>query len=110
LAKAIELLRSTEGATVAELSQAMGWLPHTTRAVLTGLRKRGYALTLDRSDAERGSAYRIVLEVSAAQAGTAPTAIEPPIGAPIDRASDSAASHASATPRRSGATRTPRAA
>ena len=73
LAKAIEMLRATEGATVAELSQAMGWLPHTTRAVLTGLRKRGYALTLDRSDAERGSAYRIVLDASAAQAGTAPT-------------------------------------
>jgi hypothetical protein len=47
----------------------MGWMPHTTRAVLTGLRKRGYALTLDRSDAERGSAYRIVLDVRAAQAG-----------------------------------------
>jgi hypothetical protein len=110
LAKAIELLRATEGATVAELSQAMDWLPHTTRAVLAGLRKRGYALTPDRSDAERGSAYRIVLDVSAAQAGTALTAIEPPIGAPIDRASDSAASPASATPHRSGATRTPRAA
>jgi hypothetical protein len=55
LAKTIEMLRATEGATVAELSQAMGWLPHTTYAVLTGLRKRGYALTLDRSDAERAS-------------------------------------------------------
>ena len=88
LAKAIEMLRATEGATIAELSQAMGWLPHTTRAVLTGLRKRGYALTLDRSDAERGSAYRIVLDANAAQQGTAPTAIEPPIGEPIDGASD----------------------
>ena len=110
LAKAIELLRATEGATVAELSQAMGWLPHTTRAVLTGLRKRGYALTLDRSDAERGSAYRIVLDANAAQAGTAPTAIEPLVGEPIGGASDSAASPASAAPHRCVATRTPRAA
>ena len=111
LAKAIEMLRATEGATVAELSHAMGWLPHTTRAVLTGLRKRGYALTLDRSDAERSSAYRIALEASAAQTGTALAAIEPPIGESIDRAPDSAASPASATAkRRSGATRTPRAA
>ena len=44
------MLRATEGATITELSEAMGWLPHTTRAVLTGLRKRGYVLTLDRSD------------------------------------------------------------
>jgi len=111
LARAIELLRATEGATVAELSQAMGWLPHTTRAVLTGLRKRGYALTLDRSDAERGSAYRIVLDSSAAQAGTTLTAIEPPISAPTDGASDSAPSCASAmATRRSRATRTSRAA
>ena len=85
--------------------------PHTTRAVLTGLRKRGYALTLDRFDAERSSAYRIALEASAAQTGTTLAAIEPPIGESIDREPNSAASPASATAkRRSGATRTPRAA
>lgn len=111
LAKAIEMLRATEGATIAELAQAMGWLPHTTYAVLTGLRKRGYALTLDRSDAKRGSAYRIVLDANAAQQGTTPTATEPPVSAPIDGGSDPAASRASATAsRRSRATRTPRAA
>ena len=110
LAKAIEMLRATEGATIAGLAHAMGWLPHTTYAVLTGLRKRGYALTLDRSDAERGSAYRIVLDANAAQARTAPTAIEPLVGEPIGGASDSAASPASAAPHRCVATRTPRAA
>ena len=111
LAKAIEMLRATEGATIAELAQAMGWLQHTTYAVLTGLRKRGYALTLDRSDAERGSAYHITVGEIAAQTGTALAAIDPPIGESIDRAPDSAASPASATAkRRSGATRTPRAA
>ncbi len=36
-----------------------GWLPHTTRAALTGLRKRGYVLAVDRSNRERGSVYRI---------------------------------------------------
>jgi hypothetical protein len=30
-----------------ELVEATGWLPHTTRAALTGLRKKG--LTLDRA-------------------------------------------------------------
>ena len=111
LAKAIEMLRATEGATIAELARAMGWLPHTSYAVLTGLRKRGYGLTLDRSDAERGSAYRIVLDVTAAQAGTALTSTEPLISAPIDGGSDSDASPASATAtRRSRANKTQRAA
>jgi hypothetical protein len=36
-----------------------GWLVHTTRAALTGLRKRGYAVAIDRSDDKRGSFYRI---------------------------------------------------
>jgi hypothetical protein len=30
------------GATLAELIEATGWLPHTTRAALTGLRKKGH--------------------------------------------------------------------
>jgi hypothetical protein len=76
LAGAIEMLRTTEGVTIAELAEAMGWLAHTTRAVLTGLRKRGYALTLDRSDARRGSAYRIALDQNDAHATTPPTVIE----------------------------------
>ena len=43
----------------AELIAATGWLPHTTRAALTGLRKRGYAVGIDRADKARGSVYRI---------------------------------------------------
>jgi hypothetical protein len=38
----VELLRRENGATVAELTEATGWLPHTTRAALTGLRKKGH--------------------------------------------------------------------
>jgi Protein of unknown function (DUF3489) len=91
LAQAIEMLRATEGATIPELSEAMGWLPHTTRAVLTGLRKRGYGLRLDRSDAGRGSAYCIAVEANAAQAGTALTVIEPSSGVLIDGASNPSA-------------------
>src|SRR3954451_12563193 len=37
---------------------ANGWLPHTTRAALTGLRKRGYTVLLERQDG-RPSLYRI---------------------------------------------------
>jgi hypothetical protein len=62
LAQVIELLQRDNGATVDELMAATGWLAHTTRAALTGLRKRGYAVAIDRSDHERGSSYRIKAE------------------------------------------------
>jgi hypothetical protein len=62
LALAVGLIRRDHGATLAELVAATGWLPHTTRAALTGLRKRGYAVTIDRTDKERGSTYRIVVD------------------------------------------------
>jgi uncharacterized protein DUF3489 len=58
LARVLELLQRDCGATIEELITATNWLPHTTRAALTGLRKRGYSVTIDRSDKERGSTYR----------------------------------------------------
>ena len=38
----LELISREGGATLEELSSASGWLPHTTRAAITGLRKRGH--------------------------------------------------------------------
>jgi hypothetical protein len=58
LALVIEHLQRADGATIADLTQATGWLPHTTRAALTGLRKRGYAVIRERVGAG-DSAYRI---------------------------------------------------
>jgi len=75
IAQVIELLQRREGATLAELVAATGWLPHTTRAALTGLRMRGYAVGIDRADKARGSVYRIE---------------------PTKRSDDSAAPHAEA--------------
>lgn len=40
----LDLLRRDEGATLAELIAATDWLPHTTRAALTGLRKKDHAI------------------------------------------------------------------
>ena len=59
LAQVVELLQRDRGATIDELIEVTGWLPHTTRAALTGLRKRGFATAIDRSDKERGSIYRV---------------------------------------------------
>jgi hypothetical protein len=44
----IGMLRSKGGATLAELVEATGWLPHTARAALTGIRKKGHAITKSR--------------------------------------------------------------
>ncbi len=51
------LLRRPEGATIAELVAATSWLPHTTRAALTGLRKKGHGIARDRRDDQ--TCYRI---------------------------------------------------
>jgi Protein of unknown function (DUF3489) len=58
LALVIEHLQRADGATLIDLTQATGWLPHTMRAALTGLRKRGYAVIRERIGAG-GSVYRI---------------------------------------------------
>jgi hypothetical protein len=52
------LLLRDEGATFDQMIAATGWLPHTTRAALTGLRKRGYAIDSDKVDGVR--TYRAV--------------------------------------------------
>ena len=82
LAQVIELLQRDNGATVDELTAATGWLAHTTRAALTGLRKRDYAVALDRSDHERGSFYRVKAEGYVAP--VAPT-FEKPADSPMPR-------------------------
>src|SRR6202020_952112 len=59
LARIIALLERDRGATISAWIASPGWLAHTTRAALTGLRKRGYAVAIDRSDDKRESFYRI---------------------------------------------------
>ena len=54
----ISMLSGKAGATLDALVDTTGWLPHTTRAALTGLRKRGFAIERSRVDGE-ASIYRI---------------------------------------------------
>lgn len=54
----IDLLQRATGATTAELIAATGWLPHTVRAALTGLRKKGHAI--DRTKRDGDTCNRIV--------------------------------------------------
>jgi hypothetical protein len=54
----VKLMTRPKGATLDEMIEATDWLPHTTRAALTGLRKRGFALERIKDEA-KGSIYRI---------------------------------------------------
>lgn len=56
-AAVIALLSRDQGATLAELIAATGWLAHTTRAALTGLRKKGHVI--ERSKRDDATCYRI---------------------------------------------------
>lgn len=46
----LSLMQRENGATLAELMKATHWLAHTTRAGLTGLKKKGHAPTTDNRD------------------------------------------------------------
>jgi hypothetical protein len=59
IATVLDLLRRPDGATLGELVETTGWLPHSTRAALTGLRKKGHTITKgSRGDA---TAYSIAV-------------------------------------------------
>ena len=48
-----DLLVRDQGATLDQMVGATGWLSHTVRAAMTGLRKAGYRLDSDRVDGLR---------------------------------------------------------
>ena len=69
-AHVVALLERDTGATLDELIAATGWLPHTTRAALTGLRHKGFVL--DRGKRADGTTvYRISSAPAASSAGEA---------------------------------------
>ena len=61
--KVLALLRAETGASISDMTGATGWLAHTTRAMLTGLRKKGF--TLDKTRADGGTRYKIAAEPAA---------------------------------------------
>ncbi|MDR7102846.1 DUF3489 domain-containing protein [Croceicoccus sp. BE223] len=61
----VSLMERKEGATLEDMTGATGWLPHTTRAALTGLRKRGHEIASTKVDGVR--TYRVLHTAEAAQ-------------------------------------------
>lgn len=48
----LDLMRADGGASLPAIIAATGWLPHTARAALTGLRKKGFAIEKSKVEAE----------------------------------------------------------
>jgi len=55
----IGMLERAEGASVTVIGQRLGWLPHTVRAAITGLRHAGHEVTRSK-DQDGQSVYRFV--------------------------------------------------
>lgn len=49
-AQVIDLLKREGGAALTDIVSMTGWLPHTSRAALTGLRKKGHAIKSEKVD------------------------------------------------------------
>ncbi|NIJ09428.1 hypothetical protein FHS31_003060 [Sphingomonas vulcanisoli] len=60
----IKRLRSPEGISLAEISIATGWQPHSARAALTTLRKTGFCIDRAPDDGGNGSRYWIAEEAA----------------------------------------------
>jgi hypothetical protein len=59
-AQIIAMLQRPEGATVAEMVEATGWLAHTVRGSISGALKKKLALPITAEKAEgRGTVYRL---------------------------------------------------
>ena len=67
LALLVDLLSRDRGATIVELTTATGWLPHTTRAALTRLRKRGFGCERFKGESGGASTYRLAADCHRAQ-------------------------------------------
>ena len=49
-AQVIDLLKRKGGATLNDIVETTGWLPHTSRAALTGMRKKGHAISSEKME------------------------------------------------------------
>lgn len=63
IGKVIALLKSKQGATLDQIVKTTGWQPHTARAAMTGLKKKGH--TIEREAFNGVSHYRIIASAKA---------------------------------------------
>ncbi len=57
-AQLVAMLKRKQGATLADIVKATAWKPHTARAALTGIRKRGFEIISEKPEGKERT-YRI---------------------------------------------------
>ncbi len=67
------LLKGRNGATLADLTEATSWQPHTCRAFLTGLRRKGKILVRDKRK-DGTTFWKLAVPAKATNATTEQTA------------------------------------
>lgn len=68
LAAMVTLMQRPEGATVAVLTEATGWMAHSVRGAIAGALKKTYGLTITSTPAGGGRIYRIAAPQTGAEA------------------------------------------
>ena len=68
-AQLIAMLRRKEGATIAQIVEALGWQPHTARGAFAGALKKKLGLTVTSEKIEGTRVYRISGEPATQEAG-----------------------------------------
>lgn len=58
-AQLIRMLSTKSGAEIGTISDKLGWQCHTTRAAITGVRKAGYEVTVEKAEGGKTTRYRI---------------------------------------------------
>ena len=86
----LKLLGRAKGATIAEIEGPTGWQPHSSRAYLSGLRKKGRSVVREQRKAGE-TAYRIVDAANSAAGAAAMVLVAdaPPASSGNPEASDS---------------------
>ena len=74
----IRMLSTKNGADLAAISAKFGWLPHTSRAALSGLRKAGHRVVTEKRTDGKPTRYRLAAQTGAALLGDGlPSIAEP---------------------------------
>ena len=63
-AQLIQMLSRKSGTDVATISEKLGWLPHTTRAEFSRLRKSGFEITAVKAGTGKPARYHITSKLT----------------------------------------------
>lgn len=75
------MLKSRNGATISDIGDATGWQPHSCRAFLTGMRKKGHFIIRDQ---QKNGSSRYRLGTSLPQATAQEQITAPDVPSPVE--------------------------